>query len=210
MTDVKTDRTQPAAHAVVPLRIKGMVCARCIEVVRNELSGAGFEVLGVQLGQLSLRGPLSPDDVENVKNTLDKQGFSLIEDQKQTVPQRAKAFVDAYFAQDDLGESQVGPPRGRLSAQLQDALGLDYDTISGQFTKAEGITLEKYIISRRIDKVKEWLVYSDLTLTEIAYRTGYSSVQHLSNQFRQQTGLTPSFFRQVRHQKQALQQGVAQ
>lgn len=187
----------------VSLRIKGMVCDRCIAVVQNELEQAGFDVRKVQLGQVTLGGSLSALDQETIKSVLIKQGFSLIEDTKQTVHQRVKTIIDTYFAQDDLSES-----KSRLSAQLQESLDLDYDTISGQFTKAEGITLEKYIIFRRINKVKERLVYSDLTLTEIAHRTGYSSVQHLSNQFRQQTGLTPSYFRQVRQEKKALQHGV--
>lgn len=199
-----------------------MVCARCIDVVQNELIQAGFNVLDVELGQVRLRDSLTLNDLDRIQTILSKQGFSLIDDQRQvTVHQRAKTFVDAYFAQDaDLSEIQVGTapagvrpsdqPNRRLSAQLQDALGLDYDTISSRFSKKEGITLEKYIINRRIDKVKERLVYSDETLTEIAYRTGYSSVQHLSNQFRQQTGLTPSYFRQVRQQKQTLKQGTTQ
>lgn len=191
---------QTDSHTIVSLRVKGMVCDRCIAVVHNELAQAGFDVLSIQLGQLTLRGPLSAEDVEKINSTLIKQGFSLIKDIKQTVHQRVKILVDAYFAQDDLSEN-----KSRLSTQLQESLESDYDTISGQFTKAEGITLEKYIILRRINKVKERLVYSDLTLTEIAHRTGYSSVQHLSNQFRQQTGLTPSYFRQVRREKQALQ-----
>jgi AraC-like DNA-binding protein len=196
-----------AEHQSGLLRIRGMVCARCNDVVRNELIQAGFDVLDVQLGQVTLRDPITSNDLDRIQTILLKQGFSLLEDQpKVSVHQRAKTFVDAYFAQAaDLSESKL-----RLSAQIQNALGLDYDTISGQFTKTEGITLERYIIGRRIDKVKEWLVYSDETLTEIAHRTGYSSVQHLSNQFRQQTGLTPSYFRQVRQQKQAVQQGTEQ
>ncbi|MEZ0542650.1 helix-turn-helix domain-containing protein [Fibrella arboris] len=192
-----------------------MVCARCIDVVQSQLTHAGFDVLTVQLGKVTLRDALTSNDIERIQTVLSKQGFSLLEDQqKMTVHQRAKTFVDSYFAQaTDLSESNIGSapadrPNRRLSTQIQDALGLDYDTISGQFTKTEGITLERYIILRRIDKVKEWLVYSDETLTEIAHRTGYSSVQHLSNQFRQQTGLTPSYFRQVRQQKQVLQQGT--
>lgn len=190
----------------VTVRVRGMVCARCIDVVRTELHQLGFDVSDVQLGQVKLTGPLQADDLERIDQTLGRQGFSLIQDQNRTVArmtthQRAKTFIDTFFRQDDLSEAKI-----RLSAQLRDALGLDYDTISGQFAKAEGITLEKYIINRRIDKVREWLVYSDETLTEIAHRTGYSSVQHLSNQFRQQTGLTPSYFRQVRQQKNALQQ----
>lgn len=181
-----------------------MVCARCIDVVKAHLTDSGFDLLDVQLGQVTLRGPVVSEDLKRVQFLLSQQGFSLIENQKMTIHQRAKTFIDAFFRQDDLSETKI-----RLSAQLRDALGLDYDTISGQFAKAEGITLEKYIINRRIDKVKEWLVYSDETLTEIAHRTGYSSVQHLSNQFRQQIGLTPSYFRQVRQQKKVLQQQTA-
>jgi AraC-like DNA-binding protein len=182
-----------------------MVCARCIEVIRSELSRAGFEVLSIQLGQFTIRGPQSMSNLAKVQTILTNQGFILIEEEKMTVHQRVKAYVNAYFSQDDVSENKT-----RLSAQLQESLGLDYDTLSGQFAKAEGITLEKYIILRRIDKVKEWLVYSDSSLTEIAYRTGYSSVQYLSNQFRQQTGLTPSFFRQVRQRKQEVKQNVQQ
>lgn len=180
-----------------------MVCDRCIDVVQSELTKAGFDVLDIRLGQATLRGPLPSEAIEKVKTVLTNQGFGLLDEQKMTVHQRAKAFVDAYFSEDDLSENTR-----RISTLLEDALHLDYNTISGQFTKGEGITLEKYIIGRRIDKVKEWLVYSDHTLTDIAHRTGYSSVQHLSNQFRQQTGLTPSYFRQVRRQKQAVQQSA--
>jgi AraC family transcriptional regulator len=191
------------------LRIRGMVCARCIDVVQTELSHMGFEVTDIDLGNVALRGTIDEHDLTRIGQVLTKQGFSLIQDQKPTVHQLAKAFIDAYFGQADLSESKIESPNRRLSAQLHADLGLEYDTISSQFAKAEGITLEKYIISKRIDKVKEWLVYSDNTLTDIAYRTGYSSVQHLSNQFRQVTGLTPSYFRQVRQQKLALQQQAA-
>lgn len=189
------------------LRIKGMVCQRCIDVVRDELTQAGYTVLDAQLGQVNLGGPLSEADKAQIGDLLANQGFSLI-DTPVPLPQQVKEFIASYFGQDDLSESTAG--QSRLSARLQDALGMDYDTLSSRFAKAEGITLEKFIIQCRLNKVKEWLVYSDETLTEIAYRTGYSSVQHLSNQFRQQTGLTPSYFRQLRRQKQELQSTTAQ
>lgn len=182
------------------LKIRGMVCDRCIDVMRAELNRLGFEVAAVSLGQVTISGSLNENDLNRIDQALDRQGFGLLQDQKQTTHQRAKAFLDAYFKQADLSESKT-----RLSVQLQQALGLDYDTISSQFTKTEGMTVEKYIINQRIDKVKEWLAYSDNTLTDMAYRTGYSSVQHLSNQFRQVTGLTPSYFRQVRDRKLVVQ-----
>lgn len=184
-----------------------MVCQRCIDVVRDELTQAGYTVLDAQLGQVNLGGPLSEADKAQIGDLLASQGFSLI-DTPVPLPQQVKEFIASYFGQDDLSESTAG--QSRLSARLQDALGMDYDTLSSRFAKAEGITLEKFIIQCRLNKVKEWLVYSDETLTEIAYRTGYSSVQHLSNQFRQQTGLTPSYFRQLRRQKQELQSTTAQ
>ncbi len=183
-----------------------MVCDRCIDVVQAELNRLGLEVAAVSLGQVTLSGPLNENDLNRIDQALDSQGFGLLQDQKQTTHQRAKAFLDAYFRQADFSESKIGTPNRRLSVQLQQALGLDYDTISSQFAKTEGMTVEKYIINQRIDKVKEWLAYSDNTLTDIAYRTGYSSVQHLSNQFRQVTGLTPSYFRQVRDRKLILEQ----
>ena len=189
----------------VTLRIRGMVCARCIDVVQTQLTQLGFDLLDLQLGTVRLHGSLHPGDLARIESALTQHGFGLVYEQNRTVHQRVKTFLDTFFESGELSE-----PKARLSARLQQELKLDYDTISGQFTKAEGITLEKYIINRRIDKVKERLVYSDDTLTEIAYRTGYSSVQHLSNQFRQQTGLTPSYFRQVRQQKKDLQQQVGQ
>jgi len=116
--------------------------------------------------------------------------------------------VTAYFAQNDLSETKNGnaggPAINAVAGNVKSRLRYNQQSIC---PKWKALHWEKYIIQCRLDKVKEWLVYSDETLTEIAYRTGYSSVQHLSNQFRQQTGLTPSHFRQLRRQKQALQQG---
>lgn len=201
MRDEKTGHLSTETNTV---RVRGMVCARCIESVVTELDRLGIPVAGVQLGVVTLQNSVTPGDRSRIEQALQQQGFSLLPAAPPSVHQRVQAFVDAYFRQDDVSETTT-----RLSAQLQELLGLDYSTLSRHFTRDEGETLEKFIINRRIDKVKEQMVYSDDTLTEIAHRTGYSSVQHLSNQFRQRTGLTPSFFRQIRYQKQALQQQTA-
>ncbi len=198
MRNGETAQTQAGTHE---LRIRGMVCARCIDAVLTELDRLGVAVADVKLGVVTLRDPVTPADRSRIEQALQQQGFSLLEAAPPSDHQRIKTVIDAYFRQADVSETIT-----RLSTQLQDALGLDYDTLSRHFARDEGQTLEKYIINRRIDKVKEQMVYSDDTLTEIAHRTGYSSVQHLSNQFRQRTGLTPSFFRQIRYRKQALQQ----
>lgn len=183
----------------VEIRIRGMVCDRCIDVVRAELSRLNFELRAVSLGQVTISGPLNENDLNRIDQALTSQGFSLIRDHKQTTHQRAKTFLDAYFEQADLSGS-----RTRLSVQLQQALGLDYDTISSHFAKAEGMTVEKYFINRRLDKVRELLVYTDQPLTDIAYHTGFSSASHLSNQFKTLTGLSPSYYRGIRRDKQTL------
>ncbi|WP_245581710.1 MULTISPECIES: helix-turn-helix domain-containing protein [Rudanella] len=209
MFDTETVLPPAKAYSAVPFRVKGMVCQRCVEEVRSELTKAGFSVLDVRLGYVSVQGPLTADKEKQISKLLASLGFGVLETSV-PLPQQVKDLVAAYFAQSDLSEIKSGNTGGRLSVQLQEALKADYATISSQFAKEEGITLEKYIIRCRLNKVKEWLVYSGETLTEIAYRTGYSSVQHLSNQFRQQTGLTPSHFRQLRRQKQELQSSPAQ
>lgn len=184
-----------------PLAIRGMVCARCMDVVRQELEDLGWEVTQMRLGQVQVRGQVSPDELTRIQAALEKQGFSLVSDAKVALVQRIKTLVEQTLNRDDLSERKI-----RFSDFLATELSMSYDTLSALFSASEGQTLERYMIERRLDKVKERLVYSDLSLSEIAYQTGYSSVPHLSNQFKRLTGLSPTFFRTVRRDKQALQQ----
>ncbi|CCH03601.1 transcriptional regulator, AraC family (plasmid) [Fibrella aestuarina BUZ 2] len=183
------------------LRIRDMVCGRCVDTVRTELTRLGYAVTEVGLGSATIAGELTETQLDTIRRVLEEQGFSLLTDRRAMLVNQVKTLIEQTLNREDLGET-----KWRFSDLIQQAFSLDYDTISSLFSQAEGITLEKYIISKRLDKVKEKLVYTDLTLADIAYQTGYSSVAHLSNQFKQQIGLTPSYFRKVRQEKLELQQ----
>ncbi|MCY7359057.1 MAG: helix-turn-helix transcriptional regulator [Rudanella sp.] len=195
--------TQTNSNDVVSLRIRGMVCARCIDVVRDIVQEQNLVILDIRLGQVHIQGLVAPESLDCVRLALAQQGFALLTDTKATIVQRTKTVVEQILNRDDLGDHKI-----RYSDAIVQQIPMDYPTLSALFSAQEGITLEKYIINRRLDKVRELLVYTDQPLTDIAYRTGFSSASHLSNQFKRLTGLTPSYFRQVRQQKQALQQGM--
>ena len=184
-----------------PIAIRGMVCARCMDVVRQELERLGREVTQMRLGQVKIRGQVSVDELARIRAALEKQGFSLVLDAKITLVQRIKTLIEQTLNRDDLSERKI-----RFSDFLATELTMNYDTLSALFSASEGQTLERYLIERRLDKVKELLVYNDLPLSEIAHQTGFSSVPHLSNQFKRLTGLSPTYFRMVRREKLATQQ----
>lgn len=186
------------------LSIRGMVCARCTDVVRRELTTLGFAVTDIRLGQVRVSGPIPPVQMGQIERVLEKQGFSLLTDAKVAVVQRVKALIEQMLTRDDLGER-----RKKFSDLLAIALQTNYGALSALFSASEGQTIERYIIERRLDKVKELLVYTDLSLGDIAFQTGFSSVPHLSNQFKRITGLSPTHFRNIRRVKQALQQRTA-
>ncbi|CCH57646.1 transcriptional regulator, AraC family (plasmid) [Fibrisoma limi BUZ 3] len=173
-------------------------------MVRRELKGLGLTVTDVRLGHVRVREHLSIDQVESIKAVLEKQGFSLLTDVKVALVKRIKALIEQM-----LNRTYPGDQKSKFSDFLSAELNANYDSLSALFSTSEGQTLERYIIERRLDKVKELLVYTDLPLTEIAYQTGFSSVSHLSNQFKRLTGLSPSYFRTIRHEKQVLQQQKA-
>ena len=175
------------------LLIKNMVCDRCKRVVREELERLGLTVGRVELGEVDV-DTLPPDvTIEDVRQTLQANGFDLIDDKKQSLVEHMKLFLIneiQYLKNERL-------PAENYSSFLERKLGYEYSYLSGLFSTSEGHTLEKYIIALKIEKVKEWLRYDELTLSEIAWRLNYSSVQHLSNQFRQVTGQTPGQFRKA-------------
>ncbi|GAB2575337.1 hypothetical protein GCM10027190_26360 [Spirosoma areae] len=178
-----------------------MVCARCIDVVRAEIEAQGLIVTDVRLGEVKVRGPVSAEQLKSVRSVLEHQGFSLLTDVKAATVQQVKEVVEKLLCQNDLGDRKI-----RFSELITQQIPMDYDALSALFSAQEGITLEKYIINRRLDKVRELLVYTDLPLADIAYQTGFSSAPHLSNQFKRLTGLSPAYFRTIRRKKLTLQQ----
>ncbi len=175
------------------LTIRNMVCDRCKRVVREELEHLGLTVERVELGEVDVAELPPAVTVMDIRQTLLANGFALIEDRKQALTEHVKRLL--------MGEVQYlngeRLPTENYSAFLERKLGYDYSYLSGLFSVSEGQTIEKYIIALRIEKVKEWLHYDEITLSEMAWRLGYSSVQHLSNQFRQVTGQTPGWFRKA-------------
>jgi len=178
------------------LHIKNMVCNRCIKVVQDEISGLGFTIKTIELGEVIINEKLSESDLGKITKVLIENGFELIDDKKSQTINRIKTLIIEYIHHD-----REKPEHVNLSDFLAKEIGHDYSYLSNLFSSVEGITIEKYLINQKIEKVKELLVYDELTLSEISYQLGYSSVQHLSNQFKKITGLTPSHFRTIKNRK---------
>ncbi|MBO9729703.1 MAG: helix-turn-helix transcriptional regulator [Chitinophaga sp.] len=179
--------------------IKGMVCDRCILTVKDALQELQIPVTGVTLGEFTTVSALSGPDLEAVREKLQPLGFTLLEDKKTKLVRDIKSLVEKVYS-----GSYDFPENFRFSQLSARTLHKDYDFISNTFSELEGSTLEKYIIAFRTEKVKEFLVYTDETLSDIAFRLGYSSGAHLSRQFKDQTGLNTSYFKEIRKSKEAL------
>lgn len=178
------------------LYIKNMVCNRCISVVANELSELEIGYTSVRLGEVDIREKLSDEQHSKLRERLHTHGFQLLDDKKSALISQIKSAVINYIHYDESKSVKVN-----LSDHIAEKVGKDYNYLSGLFSEVEGITIEKFVILQRIEKVKELLVYGELTLSEIAWKMGYSSLAHLSGQFKKITGLTPSDYREIRDKK---------
>ena len=173
------------------LLIKNMVCPRCILTVESILANLEIPVAKVSLGEVELVTALNENRLKKVETELKKVGFELIETKVNKIVEDIKKLVLGYI--DDLsGEKNI-----KLSSLITKRLNYDYSYLSDLFSSIEGITIEQYFILQRIEKVKELIVYEELSFTEISYQTGFSSVHHLSAQFKKVTGLTPSHFKKI-------------
>ena len=175
--------------------IKNMVCDRCVMVVQNELDKLGFDVKDIKLGEVTLEKEPAPEEKVKLTMALIPLGFELIDDKKSRIIEQIKNIII------DLVHHQDNDIKTNLSDVLSNQLHHDYNYLSNLFSDVEGTTIEKYFIAQKIEKVKELLVYDELSLSEIAFRLNYSSVAYLSNQFKKVTGLTPSHFKQIREHK---------
>lgn len=178
------------------LHIKNMVCDRCVLVVRQQLDQLQLQYNHIQLGQVELKEEPTAEKREELRSLLQQQGFELLDDKKAKTVERIKTTIVSLIHGKDADEFNL-----KLSAMLEEKLGLDYHYLSSLFSSVEGITIEKYAILQRIEKVKELLMYDEKNLSEIAFEMGYSSTQHLSQQFKKVTGLTPSHFKQLKENK---------
>lgn len=174
------------------LLIKNMVCPRCIMVVRETLQEFGFDVQEVELGKAIVKADESIS-IEKVDKQLNGYGFELIEGKNQQLVEQIKTLLIHYVQ--ELEEKDDSP---KVSDYLAAELHQNYSSLSSAFSELENITIEKYLIHLKIERVKELLSYDELTLSEISYKLNYSSVAYLSNQFKQVTGMSPTDYKKVR------------
>ena len=177
--------------------IKNMVCDRCKMVIQNVLDELNMKPLAVYLGEVDFGDEtIEKEALEQFQKKIIPLGFEIINDKKTRLIENIKKQVMALVQQPQAAE------KVKLSEHLSAHLFHDYTHLSNLFSTVEGVTIEQYFINQKIEKTRELLVYDELTLTEIADRLGYSSVAHLSRQFKKVTGMTPSQFKQLRDSNQ--------
>ena len=177
------------------LLIKNMVSLRCKMIVKAELENLGLLITTLELGEVEIKGTPSLKKQNQLKKTLLRFGFELMEDKKSVLIEKIKNIVVEMIHYSDE------PPITNFSDFLSEKLLYDYNYLSNLFSEVKGTTIEHFIIAHKIERAKELLIYNELTLTEIAWKLHYSSVAHLSNQFKKVTGLTPSFFKKMKHKR---------
>jgi AraC-like DNA-binding protein len=172
-----------------------MVCNRCIMAVESQFIKLGLPTSNIKLGEVELEKSLTPEEKGRLNTALTDLGFELIDDRKSRIIEKVKNVIIDEVHHSDHDRKM------NLSELLSRDLHHDYNYLSNLFSEVEGTTIEKYFIAQKIEKVKELLVYDELSLSEIAFQLNYSSVAYLSNQFKKVTGLTPSYFKQIKEQK---------
>ena len=179
-----------------------MVCIRCQMVVREELKKLGLHYVEVKIGEANIIEDILPEQMDKLDIALKKSGLELMDSRKSVIVEKTKnAIIELVHYTDD----QI---KVNLSDYLSERLNYDYTYLANLFSEVKGTTIEKFFLAHKIEKVKEMIVYDELTLTEIAYRMHYSSVAHLSNQFKKITGLTPSYFKKLGNKRRGTLENV--
>ncbi len=176
------------------LYIKNMVCDRCKMAVQNVLDKNSLSYNHIELGEVEFTTEPKAEQLQKFKKDIEELGFELIEDRTARIISKIKKVVMESVREESNKKI-------KLSAEVSEALSKDYNSLSNIFSSVEGTTIEQFATLQKIEFVKELLVYDELSLSEIAHKLRYSSVQHLSNQFKKVTGLTPSHFRKIGEQK---------
>jgi AraC-like DNA-binding protein len=174
------------------LYIKNMVSNRCKMIVKSELEEFGLHFILVDLGEVEIMEDISEEQRKLLNMNLEKSGLGLLEDKKRVLIEKIKNIIVelVYYSEQQ--------PKVNLSDFLSGKLNYDYTYLANLFSESQNITIEHFFLSHKIERVKELLVYNEITLSEIAFRLHYSSVAHLSNQFKRMTGLTPSSYKNIR------------
>ncbi|MBO3099011.1 helix-turn-helix domain-containing protein [Gelidibacter pelagius] len=177
------------------LYVKYMVSLRCKMVVQQELEKIGMHCLRVDLGTIEIKENLTNSKRNELAKNLKRYGLELLDDKRNILIEKIKAIIiEMIHYSKDM-------PKVNYSDYISEKLGYDYTYLANTFSEVKGITIQQYIINHKIERVKELLLYEDLNLTEISYQLHYSSVAHLSNQFKKVTGLAPSYFKSLKNKK---------
>ena len=172
-----------------------MVSTRCKMMVKDALRKLGLHFVVVDLGEVEIMEELAPEMRETLKNTLLSSGLELMDDKKAILIERIKnVVVEMVHYADDL-------PKTNFSDYLSQKLNQDYTYMANLFSEVQGTTIERYVISHKTERIKELIIYGELNITEIAYKMNYSSVAHLSSQFKKVTGLSPTHFKQLKDKR---------
>lgn len=177
------------------IHVKNMVCNRCILVVKSKLEELGHVITSIELGEVVVKDTISENEKESIANALRTVGFEILNDTNSKTIEKIKALLI------DLVQNKNNDIRITLSEYIVQNIHQDYSKLSNLFSNVEGISIEKYFINLKIEKVKELIVYDELSLSEIANLLNYSSVAHLSNQFKKVTSFSPSYFKQIKESK---------
>jgi AraC-like DNA-binding protein len=179
-----------------------MVCIRCKLVVKDELTKLGLKYITVDLGEADLVDSISPAQREQIRSALLQSGLELMDDKKSVLIQKIKNVIieTVHYSEEPLTIN--------FSQFLSEKLNHNYTYLANLFTEAQGMTIEQFLIGHKIERAKELLVYNELTLTQIAYKLHYSSVAHLSSQFKKVTGLTPTFFKNLKGIRRSMLEDV--
>jgi len=177
------------------LYIKYMVSLRCKMLVKEELNRLGLKYVVVDLGAVEVMGDITQDQHDTLKTNLLKSGLELLDNKKAILIEKIiNVIVEMIHYSDEM-------PKENYSDFISEKLNYDYTYLSNIFSEVKGVTIQQFIIVHKIERVKELLLYDELNLSEIAYKLNYSSVAHLSNQFKKVTGLSPSYYKQLKQKR---------
>ncbi len=169
-----------------------MVCSRCKMAVKSVFENLEINPIAVELGEVELKNDIQENQKQELLKKLRAIGFDLIDDKKSKTIDKIKTLII------DLVQNKNNDLKSNLSDYISQELHQDYNTLSNLFSEVENTTIEKYFINQKIEKVKELIIYDELSLSEIAYSLNYSSVSHLSNQFKKITGFSPTYFKNLK------------
>ena len=172
-----------------------MVSRRCKMMVKEELEKLGIKYVTIELGMVEILGDISKNTHEQFKKNLLGSGLELMDDKKSILIEKIQNVITEMIQYSD----EI--PKVNYSDYISEKLGYDYTYLANTFSEVKGITIQQFIIIHKIEKIKELLLYNELNLTEIAHKLHYSSVAHLSNQFKKVTGLSPSFYKQLKKKR---------